>query len=273
MYAQRNEGYDWVAVRVRADEDETLSISVRSRADRKKPTCTLDRTLYPKKENVYYTTEEGQEIYFAFSGDSLTITSNDPQNTVLYYFCSGGGSLAGTYTRVEGSLDEEQIDPRTFVQVLRLQGAGFGIDAQPKGEKTELTISSMGLENSDGDPIILSIDGEVVDAEIEDLNSDGSPEVVVYTRSGEKSFGNVYGVSGNSNISMSSFYFPPTTDNPEINEGYDGRDEFALVETSLVQRFPIYLDGEPTGKTRQVTYELVNGEAGRRFQVKKVEEF
>jgi len=160
-----------------------------------------------------------------------------------------------------------------FTKVLRLQNIGFQVNAQPKGSKTELTLSSMGLENSDGDPIIYSIDGEVVDAEIEDLNSDGSPEVVVYTRTGENKYGNVFGVSVNSGLSMSSFYFTPTAENPEINEGYNGQDEFTLIETNLVQRFPIYEKGEPTGKTRQVTYKLVNGETSRQFRVKNVTEY
>jgi len=44
-----------------------------------------------------------------------------------------------------------------------------------------------------------------------------------------------------------------------------GHDQFAVVETNLVRRFPLYNRGDsnanPTGGTRQVTYKLVPGEA------------
>ena len=38
-YAQRADGFDWVAVRVRQGDNETIDVSVRSRADKKRPTC------------------------------------------------------------------------------------------------------------------------------------------------------------------------------------------------------------------------------------------
>src|SRR5687768_10231693 len=41
-YNQRKEGYDWVAVIVSKESDNQLKIAVRSRADKKKPTCTFD---------------------------------------------------------------------------------------------------------------------------------------------------------------------------------------------------------------------------------------
>ena len=45
-----------------------------------------------------------------------------------------------------------------------------------------------------------------------------------------------------------------------------GHDRFAIVESTFVQRFPIYRDGDvnakPTGGTRQLQYKLVPGEAG-----------
>ena len=43
---------------------------------------------------------------------------------------------------------------------------------------------------------------------------------------------------------MSEVYFPPTKENNRINEGYQGEDEFAVVETNLAQRFPIYKNGK-----------------------------
>ena len=58
-----------------------------------------------------------------------------------------------------------------------------------------------------------------------------------------------------------------------INEGYIGNDEFSVVETSLSRRFPMYKDGKPTKKTRQIEYKLIDGEASRLFKVVKSFEF
>jgi hypothetical protein len=76
---------------------------------------------------------------------------------------------------------------------------------------------------------------------------------------------------------MSQIYFPPLSENPEISAGYMGHDEFAIVETSLTQRFPVYKEGDtnsnPTGGMRQVQYKLIDGKASRIIKVDKVIEF
>ena len=266
-YAKRSEGYDWVGVRVKDAGEGQLWISVRSRADKKRPTCTFDGQVYQVSENTYQTVLQGKTAVFEFNGDALTIrpkTEADAQ--ALYFRCSGGATMAGTYTKIAGDLDPEQVDPTTFKKYLAHQDISFNVSAEEKNGKQELTIRSMGLEFSDDDPAILSIPGNILDAEIADLNSDGFPEVVVFSRDGNR--GDVHGISVNSKKSMSMFYFPPMENNPGLNEGFSGNDEFALVETNLVQRFPI--EG---GKTRQVTYELVNGENSRVFKVKDITEY
>ena len=70
---------------------------------------------------------------------------------------------------------------------------------------------------------------------------------------------------------------PDISENKEVNKGYMGHDEMAIVENSFCQRFPIYKEGDtnanPTGKTRQIQYKMVNGETGRVLQIDKVVEF
>jgi hypothetical protein len=48
-------------------------------------------------------------------------------------------------------------------------------------------------------------------------------------------------------------------------QGYQGHDQFEVVEGCLVRRFPIYKPGDTnakaTGGERQICYKLVNGEA------------
>ena len=77
--------------------------------------------------------------------------------------------------------------------------------------------------------------------------------------------------------SLSQVSFPEIDPESKEAKGYQGHDEFAVVETVLARRFPIYLKGdsnaEPTGGTRQIQYRLKAGEAGWLLEVEKVIEF
>jgi len=59
--------------------------------------------------------------------------------------------------------------------------------------------------------------------------------------------------------------------------GYMGHDEFAVVESSLARRFPIYKKGDsnanPTGGMRQLQYKLVPGEATWQLKLVNSTEF
>jgi hypothetical protein len=278
-YSKRNEGYDWVSVRVDELKNNQLKISIRSRADKKKPTCTFDTKAFKKNENSYESTYDGKIIKFEFSEENITISTENPDDSnMLYFFCNGGVSLAGTYEKINEELDQQQIDLTKFMKVLYLQDVGFNISSIEKGSKNTMSIFTFGLEESEYSESF-DIEGEqVIDAEVEDLNSDGSPELFVYTQTiGSGSYGNVYAFSVNNNKSMSQVYFQQTAENDKINKGYMGHDEFSIVENSLVQRFPIYKEkdtnGNTTGGTRQVSYKLIDGEASRKLVVNKVSEY
>ena len=70
---------------------------------------------------------------------------------------------------------------------------------------------------------------------------------------------------------------PEFSENNEVNKGYMGQDEMAIVENTFCQRFPVYKEGDsnanPTGGTRQIQYKLVDGESGRILKIDKVVEF
>jgi len=109
--------------------------------------------------------------------------------------------------------------------------------------------------------------GAVTLAEVADLNVDGSPEVyVTVTSAGSGSYGSLVAYAANRKKSLSEITLPALTDDPEASKGYMGHDEFRVVESSLVRRFPVYRDGDtnskPTGGTRQISYRLKAGEAG-----------
>lgn len=278
-YSKRSEGYDWIAISVTEAKSNQLNISVRSRADKKKPTCTFDAVANKINNKVYQTQIDGKSILFEFTNEQISITTKDKNNEgLLFFYCSGGASIAGTFQKINEPIDQNQIDKTKFNSVLNLQDVGFNVSSIDKDGKNTLTIFTFGLTEREYQETF-NIDGEeVINAEVEDLNSDGSPELFVFTRSaGSGSYGNVYAFSVNNKKSMSEVYFQPTAENSKINKGYMGHDEFSLVENTLGQRFPIYKEGdtnaEPSGGTRQISYKLVEGEAMRKLEVDKITEY
>ena len=274
-YLQRNEGYDWVAVRVNELTDSLLKISIRSRADLKKPTCTFDAiAIKQDSTGKYKASVDGNSILFVFGNQSLTI-NDDPQSTYSNpnYFCSGGGTIAGVYTKIDEPLDSVQVDKVIFRKALNYNNYNFFIEVYGN----TLTIEPIGL-TEDKRTVTHELDGTVLNAEVGDLNIDGYPEVLVYTQSvGSGSYGSVIGYSVNNGKSMSQIWLPEITDYNKASSGYMGHDEFAIVENTLVRRFPLYKPGDvnakPTGGIRQIQYKLKDGESGRKFEIDKIVEY
>lgn len=122
------------------------------------------------------------------------------------------------------------------------------------------------------------IEGDVFGADVGDMNRDGYPEILVYLRSSDTGrYGSVIGYSSNRGRSMSQIYAPLATTESRYSCGYRGRDEFAIVEDSFVQRFSISpedrITSESSPTTRQIQYKLVDGEAGRKLVVSSVVEY
>lgn len=277
-YTKRSEGYDWIAVSVNQISDSSIHISVRSRIDKKKPSCTFDADAIKISNKQFKSNVDGKVIIYTFNKDAINIAPDKNEDKdILQYYCSGGGNFGGAYKKINEPLDEKEIDSRVFIKTLSLQNIGFDVSTTGKGSIQQLTIQPFGLK-IDNNKITIEIDGSVTNAEIQDLNSDGFPELLVYiTSAGSGSYGNVIGYSVNAGKSMSQIYFPPIADNPKANKGYMGHDEFAIVETTLVQRFKTYKDSDvnsnPTGNIRQIQYKLKEGEASRKFIIDKIIEY
>lgn len=166
-----------------------------------------------------------------------------------------------------------KLEKPKFSRKLSLNNISFEINLTGK----QLTIQPSGL-GVDNTQIIKQIEGTITNAEIGDLNADGFPEILVYiTSDGSGSYGTVIGYSVNNGKSVSEIFMPNIWDNPKANKGYMGHDEFAIVESSLCQRFPTYnpqdTNSNPTGKTRQIQYKLKEGENSRVFVVDKIIEY
>lgn len=274
-YPLRDQGYDWVGVSIDPLSDSTAHIAVRSRIDQKRATCTFDSDASLTDHGTLVVPFEDTRFFLSLSGDSLKIWGeNEKSSNLLYYFCSGGATLEGTYVRLEGPIDETQLSGQGFEKELSLQGITFKVEELYSRFETLLSIKPEGLE-SDNRPVTHRIYGWVSGAEMEDLNSDGSPELLVYIHSSEgANRTQVIGYSVNDGKSMSQVSVPDIRDNPEASQGYLGYDEYAVIETSLVQRFPLFkltdAGYEPAGVTRQVQYRLREGEASRQFVIDRM---
>lgn len=104
----------------------------------------------------------------------------------------------------------------------------------------------------------------MVGAEVADLNSNSLPEIYVYVQSaGSGSYGELVAYSVINGNELSPIVMQELTGAPA--KGYQGHDEFSVVESCLVRRFPIYKPGDSnakaTGGLRQICYKLKNGEA------------
>lgn len=211
------------------------------------------------------------------SGSVLLTFSNCNQQTAQNQDASKETSLAETPEKNTVKSDNTQADPNTFLKTLSLQGISFTIQSVKNDGKETLTITPKGL-SIDNKSVTHDITGEtILNAEIADMNHDGYPELLIYTQShGSGSYGNIIGYSVNNGKSMSQITYPEVAENPKINAGYSGHDSFKLVNGILTQHFPIYKDGDtnaqPSGKTRQIEYELKDGEASRKLVVTKVSE-
>ena len=101
-------------------------------------------------------------------------------------------------------------------------------------------------------------DGIVVNAEVADLDRNGSPEIYLYCCTyGSGSFGKVLGFQ----------FFPDSFDairtlplTPAQADGYMGHDAFAIQAGFLTRKFPVYRPGDAnaqaTGGSRTLRYAL-----------------
>jgi hypothetical protein len=186
------------------------------------------------------------------------------------------GSATRSKTASE-ALDAPPVTGAYFDRSLELQGIRFRVTSSNGGSINTLHIVPTGIE-IDNSPIVRTINGTVKGAEVADLNADGSPEIYVYiTSAGSGSYGSLVAYSANRGKSLSEIYLPPLQQDKVASRGYMGHDEFAVGESALLHRFPVFRDSDtnanPTGGTRQLQYKLVPGEAGWILKVDKMVEY
>ncbi len=164
-----------------------------------------------------------------------------------------------------------------FDKTLKLEGITFHVQATDSSSLNQLVITPSGLGEVNR-VIEQKIDGSVTDAEVADLNHDGSPEIYIYvTSAGSGSYGTLVAYSANNKKSLSEVYLPPIGQDKKLAQGYMGHDKFSIVENTFARRFPVYLKDDPNccpkGGTRQLEYKLVPGEATWQLKLVKSRTF
>lgn len=152
-----------------------------------------------------------------------------------------------------------------YDSTLKIGKVGFKIFCLNKSpDRNSLTIRPIGFK-SEAREASLEIKARVLSAEIDDLNNDGFPEVVIFILEpkGNKS---LFCISSKENERMEPIFFPDITDDMRLSKGYRGKDEFKLVEGVLFRKFPIFESDtaikQPSNKVRQILYRVISGEQG-----------
>lgn len=168
-------------------------------------------------------------------------------------------------------------ESKAFAATVELHGVKFVVESPNSAAGNKFTVTPSGLKESN-EPFTQSVDGDVYGAEVGDLNIDQSPEIYVFVRerSGLKR-STVYGFAANAKKSMSQFALADPDVKSKEYAGYNGEDEFAVVENVLSRRFPIFegtgADAKKTGKTRIVQYKIKPGEASWQFYVFRSDQY
>lgn len=176
-----------------------------------------------------------------------------------------GVSVTGTARATARGASQPAAVAAPFEQRLELLGIDFLVSSPNKDAGNTVRIVPSGLQ-IDNTPIEMEVAGQVGGAEVADLNVDRSPEVYVYVRGpAPQQRGTLVAVSANNRKSLGFVNLPELSEHRGASAGYRGHDDMAVVEGRFVRRFPLYgKDGDAarlTGRTRQLQYKLVRGEA------------
>ncbi len=152
-----------------------------------------------------------------------------------------------------------------YDSTLKIGKAGYRINCLNRlPDLNTLNVRPIGFK-TEAREVNLELKGRVVSAEIDDLNNDGFPDIVIYIIDKENK-ANVFSISSKNNERLEPIYFPDISNDMQMSKGYRGKDEFKLVEGILFRKFPIFeLDTnikEPTNKVRQIMYHVVPGDQG-----------
>lgn len=195
--------------------------------------------------------------------------------------CSDAGSANGEST--EGQQDEitdssavtmaEEATPAKpvlkrgqnvpFEETLREGSISFTVSSPNVPERNTMVIYSQGLENRN-DTFQIEVAGMVHDAQLADLNTDGFPEVYVFTQQKEEEQkGDVYIFTSFRNRSYGQAFLQELPQANTLMPEQRSVDHFALGDSLLIRKVAAAgATGEDAAAaTKEIVYELKSGEA------------
>jgi len=169
---------------------------------------------------------------------------------------------------------------RRIDTTMKVGKAGYRINCLNKSaEKNAISINPVGFENEVRD-FSFDLKGVLTGAEVDDLNKDGFPELLLYVNSKDSlNKSTVIGISSMENKSVMPIVLPDILDDPRLRDGYKGSDQYMLLEGILMRTYPLFekdTNGvqQPTGKMRRLMYRVAQGEQGSlKFVVSRFYDF
>jgi hypothetical protein len=155
-----------------------------------------------------------------------------------------------------------------YDSTLKIGKAGYRINCMNRSvDRNTLTIRPVGFK-SDAREATLELKGRVVSAEIDDLNNDGFPDVIIFVIDANDKL-SLLSIASRDNERMEPIYFPDITNDMKLSSGYRGKDKYELDMGGngiLNRTFPIYEADTsikvPTNKIRLIKYQVVPGDQG-----------
>lgn len=160
---------------------------------------------------------------------------------------------------------------RKIDSTLKMGKVGYKVSCNNKSkDQNEVKVKPVGFDN-EAREMNFYIKGRITKAEIDDLNNDGFPDMIIYVYSGDNGeYGTVFAFASQDNKSFAPFALPDVMLDGKLKDGYKGHDEFMLLEGKLMRQFPLYKDGDdkdkPSGGKRFVQYSVLP--SGNSFQFK-----
>lgn len=133
----------------------------------------------------------------------------------------------------------------------------------PNAKRNYFTLNTEGMSVRNEETKV-DVNGQVVRAQLADLNQDSYPEVYIFTR-GEGGIENVYAFASYRNRSYGQIYMAEA-EQYATKRGYQGGDTYELTETRLIRSFSLSEEGQRTAESQTVEYALKKGETSYRLE-------
>ena len=152
-----------------------------------------------------------------------------------------------------------------YDSTVKIGKAGYRITCMNRNiDRNTLNIRPIGFK-AEVREVNLELKGRVVSTEVDDLNNDGFPDIIIFVIDANEKL-SLFSIASRDNERIEPIYFPDITNDMQLSKGYRGKDEYKLVEGVLFRKFPIYESDTsiktPTNKVRQIMYRVVPGEQG-----------